>query len=40
VELNPDSVNLHYELGKVLMQAADFEEAVPELEFVVAKMPG
>ncbi|MGA2981092.1 MAG: sulfatase-like hydrolase/transferase [Terriglobales bacterium] len=40
VELNPDSVNLHYELGKVLMQAADFEAAVPELEFVVAKMPG
>ncbi len=39
-ELMPDSVNLHYELGKVLMQARDYEAAVPELEFVVAKMPG
>jgi tetratricopeptide (TPR) repeat protein len=40
VELNPDSVNLHYELGNVLIQAKDYEGAVPELEFVVAKMPG
>ncbi|MFZ0797916.1 MAG: sulfatase-like hydrolase/transferase [Terriglobales bacterium] len=39
VELMPSDVNLHFELGKVLMQAKDFEAAVPELEFVVAKMP-
>jgi arylsulfatase A-like enzyme/predicted Zn-dependent protease len=40
VELKPDSVNLRYELGKVLVEAQDYEAAVPELEFVVAKMPG
>jgi arylsulfatase A-like enzyme/predicted Zn-dependent protease len=39
VELLPDSVNLHYELGKVLFEAKDYESAVPEFEFVVAKMP-
>jgi tetratricopeptide (TPR) repeat protein len=40
VELNPDSVDMHYELGKVLMEARDYEAAVPELEQVKAKMPG
>ncbi|MGA7633993.1 MAG: sulfatase-like hydrolase/transferase [Terriglobales bacterium] len=40
VELKPDSVNLHFELGNVLVQAKDYEAAVPELEFVEAKMPG
>jgi arylsulfatase A-like enzyme/Tfp pilus assembly protein PilF len=40
VELNPDSVNLHFELGQVLVQAKDYEAAVPELEIVEAKMPG
>ncbi|MGA9931323.1 MAG: sulfatase-like hydrolase/transferase [Terriglobales bacterium] len=40
VELNPDSLDLHYEFGKVLMQAQDFEAAAPELESVEAKMPG
>ena len=39
VELNPDSVNLHFELGQVLVQAKDYEAAVPELEIVEAKMP-
>jgi arylsulfatase A-like enzyme/Tfp pilus assembly protein PilF len=39
VELNPESVNLHYELGEALMRAQDFEAAVPEFEFVLTKMP-
>jgi len=39
VELMPSDANLHFELGKVLMQAKDYEGAVPELEIVVAKMP-
>jgi arylsulfatase A-like enzyme/predicted Zn-dependent protease len=39
-ELFPDSADEHYELGKVLMEAKDYEAAVPELEVVEAKMPG
>ena len=40
VELMPDSINLHYELGEVLAKNQDFEGAIPELEMVSAKLPG
>ncbi|MGB6385031.1 MAG: sulfatase-like hydrolase/transferase [Terriglobales bacterium] len=40
VELVPDSIDLHYELGKVLMEAHEYGAAIPELEIVEAKMPG
>jgi predicted Zn-dependent protease len=40
VKMDPDSVNLHYELGNLLIHAKDYEAAVPELEIVEAKMPG
>jgi choline-sulfatase len=40
VELNPDSVDTRYELGKILIETRDYEAAVPELERVEAMMPG
>jgi arylsulfatase A-like enzyme/tetratricopeptide (TPR) repeat protein len=39
VELIPDSPDLHFELGKVLMRAQDFQGAATEFEGVLAKMP-
>jgi Flp pilus assembly protein TadD len=38
VELAPDSPDLHFELGNVLVRAQDFEAAIPELEGVAAEM--
>ena len=40
VELIPDSPDLQYELGNMLLKAQDYEGAVTELEGVIAKMPG
>jgi choline-sulfatase len=40
VELLPDSTDLHFNLGRILLQSKDYEAAIPELEGVVAKMPG
>jgi arylsulfatase A-like enzyme/Flp pilus assembly protein TadD len=40
VELMPESPDLHFELGNVLVEAQDYEAAVTELEGVEAEMPG
>jgi arylsulfatase A-like enzyme/cytochrome c-type biogenesis protein CcmH/NrfG len=39
-ELVPNSADLHYELGSILMRAHDYDAAVQELEGIEAKMPG
>ncbi len=35
-----DSPDLHFELGKVLVMAQEYEAAIPELEAVEAQLPG
>jgi choline-sulfatase len=40
VELEPDSPMARFRLAKAQMGAGNFADAVPELEFVTARMPG
>lgn len=40
VQLEPDSPIARFRLAKALMGAGDFANAVPELEFATARMPG